>query len=33
MPDAPLEACLRRALTELTRSVVIRGERMARSTA
>ena len=32
LPDASLEACLRRALAELTRPVVRRGERAARST-
>ena len=33
MPDASLEACLRLALTELTRAVAMRGERRARSSA
>jgi 5-methylcytosine-specific restriction endonuclease McrA len=33
MPEASLETCLRRALTELTRPVAQRGERRARSTA
>ncbi len=33
MPDASLEACVRHALTVLTRPLAMRGERMARSTA
>ena len=33
MPEASLEACVRRALSELTRAVVVRGERRARCTA
>ena len=33
MPDASLEDCLKRALTELSRPIALRGERMARSTA
>jgi hypothetical protein len=33
VPEASLETCLRRALAELTRPVVERGERRARSTA
>ena len=33
MPDATLEACVRLALTELTRAVAVRGERRARCTA
>jgi hypothetical protein len=33
MPDAPIETRLRAALAELTRPLVLRGERMARNTA
>jgi hypothetical protein len=33
MPEASLEACVRHALTQLTRSVTIRGERRARCSA